>query len=287
MDTFQFSRLWRYLQTRESREGFFDDFSLGDPLLEHARNLRLNETKLTLRRALSSKYDVTAKLKKCIERRMGEDRQNLIVLFRGIQGQGKSEGAQTVAFWLAEAWIRAHTKKKVTLKNLSEEIHVTFDTAETAALLPKLSEGDDYGFKVKIRQSPAFFVNIGWIDEEIPILYCLASTADANKLIDLSLDAQALKDLSHEVLKRMVSFYRYELQHYEDMIRKYETFAEISLDQYDELLQQVEDIAGDWVEVPEGFNEKLEGKRDNTTRIAVGILAAVVGLFLLFFLLGG
>ncbi|MHA1732807.1 MAG: hypothetical protein ACTSU5_12750 [Promethearchaeota archaeon] len=113
---FQLKRLKKYLHGQMQSDGnFFDDFSLGDPLLEHARNLRLNETKLTLRRPLSSKYDVTAKLKKCIERRMGSEKQNVIFLFKGQQGQGKSEGAQTLALWLAEAWLRAHTKKKLKL----------------------------------------------------------------------------------------------------------------------------------------------------------------------------
>ncbi|MHA1734238.1 MAG: hypothetical protein ACTSU5_20055 [Promethearchaeota archaeon] len=48
---FQLNRLKKYLHGQTRRDGsFFEDFSLGDPLLEHARNLRLNETKLALRR---------------------------------------------------------------------------------------------------------------------------------------------------------------------------------------------------------------------------------------------
>ena len=138
------------------------------------------------------------------------------------------------------------------------------------------------GFPVRRRLDTAIFVCVGWLTNSIPILLKIATTRSADKYAQIHLDAERLRDIREEVLMRMVMYYRGQMEQAAKAITAAEAIKDAALDEYDKLVGEFEEIAGDWFEQPPGLKQVIEvhehNKRSKWAMVGAVLAAAAIAL---------
>jgi hypothetical protein len=134
-------------------------------------------------------------------------------------------------------------------------------------------------YPVQVPQSPCGLIHMGWITDDIPLIFCAFSPADTIELLNVKLDAEKLNDLTVRVLVRMVNFYRGFVKQSELKIVAAEQAEEAIFEELETTIQKIATRKDDWLNEdpfsPTGKKQERAVKGMNKKGV-IGIIVFVI-----------